>query len=541
MLTPSKLGELDAVVSELTSPFQATAQVVAELQRALLPPAVPVLPKLRMAAQYLAAAQSEQAGGDWFDAVALPDGSVALVVGDVVGSGVPAAAAMGQFCAVLRHLLATEDDLRTVLERADAFAARTPPLRAATMALARLDPGDGSLRYVTCGHPPPLIVGAAPSAGSGPAAGFRPAAGFLPATGSGPLGTGSAMIIGTAALQPGDLVLLYTDGLIKRPDTPVAVALAELRETVTDLAAAQGPAATAAETPADRVCRDTVRAIGRSGFADDVTTLAAQLLADPVPELSLEVPAEVASVLRVRRAFARWLRQIDATAIDENGLLLAVAETITNAVEHAYLAGQRGLVRFRAAFRDDGIVECQVTDHGNWRAPGPAAGHRGHGLMVAGQVVDYMRVSHSVPPSGAELGSRGTVVTLRHRLRRPVTISAATRGQSGAPASAADFSLDIDIDIDIDGPVPCARVSGPVDGSTAERLVKQLLTTCRGGTLPITLDLTGITYLASSGVRAIYQVKERLVEHHQDLTILAAAGSSAQNLLDMVRLPYISR
>ncbi len=84
-------------------------------------------------------------------------------------------------------------------------------------------------------------------------------------------------------------------------------------------------------------------------------------------------------------------------------------------------------------------------------------------------------------------------------------------------------------------------MSGPLDGSTAERFLKQLLTACRGGTLPITLDLTGISYLTSSGVRAIYQVRERLVEHHQNLTILAAAGSSAQNLLELVRLPYVSR
>lgn len=526
----SYLEVSEAVVSELTSRFQATPQVVAELQRALLPPAVPVLPRLRMAAHYLAAAQSGQAGGDWFDAIPLADGSVALVVGDVVGSGVPAAAAMGQFCAVLRNLLATEDDLRTVLERADAFAARTPTLFGATMVLARLDPADGSLRYVTCGHPPPLVVGAAAGAG------FGPAAGFLPATGSGPLGTGSTMVIGSAALQPGELLLLYTDGLIRRPDTPVAAALAELRETVADVAAGQGPAAAAA-TRADRVCHDTVRVIGRSGFADDVTTLAAHLLADPAPELSLEVPAEVGSVLRVRRAFAQWLREIDATAIDGNDLLLAVVETITNAVEHAYPADQPGLVQFRAAFRDDGMLECQVTDHGTWRAPDLAVGHRGHGLMVVGQVVDYLRVSRAMSPSGAEPGSRGTVVTLRHRLRRPVTITADIRGQAGAPASGAAFSMDIDSD----GPVPCARVSGPVDGSTAERLVKQLLTACRGGTLPITIDLTGITYLASSGVRAIYQVRERLVEHHQDLTILATAGSSAQNLLELVRLPYISR
>jgi anti-anti-sigma factor len=502
--------------------FQATPQVVAELQRALLPSALPVLPRLRMAAHYLAAGQSDQAGGDWFDAIPLADGSVALVVGDVVGHGVAAAAAMGQFCAVLRDLLATEPELRTVVDRADAFAARTPALRAATMALVRLNPADGSLRYVTCGHPPPLVIGSAAGAG------------FLPVTGSGPLGTGSTMVIAAAALRPGELLLLYTDGLIQRPASAVADGMAELRETAVGAAASDGSPG-AASTPADRICAETVRVMGRSGFADDVTTLAAQVLSDPVTELYLEVPAQVGSVLRVRRAFARWLREIDPTVIDTNDLLLAVAETTTNAVEHAYPADRPGVVQFRAVFGADGILECQVTDHGRWRAPDPAVGHRGHGLMVAGQVVDYMRVSQAMPPSVAESSSRGTVVTLRHRLRRPVTINADTHG-GGEAASGAAFSMDIDSD----GPVPCARVRGPVDGSTAERLARQLLTACRGGTLPITLDLTGITYLASAGVRAIYQVKERLVAHHQELTILAAAGSSAQDLLELVRLPYLT-
>ena len=116
-------------------------EIVADLQKALLPTALPVLPRVRIAARYLVAGQEQSAGGDWFDAIPLADGSVALVVGDVVGHGVTAAAAMGQLRAVLTEHLATETDLGRILARADAFAVRTPALRAATLALAVLEPG----------------------------------------------------------------------------------------------------------------------------------------------------------------------------------------------------------------------------------------------------------------------------------------------------------------------------------------------------------------------------------------------------------------
>ena len=500
--------------------------VLAELQRALLPAALPVLSRVRIAAHYQSARTSQQAGGDWFDAIALPGGQVALVVGDVVGQGVPAVAAMGQLRSVLGELLTAEPDLRDVVRRADAFASRTPGLRLARLAVAELDPATGSLRYITCGHPPPLVAGAD--------GGTR----LLPVTGTGPLGTGSEPVFGTATLRPGELLMLYSDGLIQRPQVSVAESIAELREAAED-AVSGGAAGDRGEgaSPGERLCQHAIAALTGRGYADDITALAAEYLADSVPELNLEFPAEAANVLRVRREFAAWLNQVDAAVIDANDLLLAVVETVTNAVEHAYREDAPGLVGFRAAVRADGNLECQVTDHGRWQRPNPVTGNRGHGLMVASQVVDTMRISHAMPPSGPETGSRGTVVTLRHRLRRPASITTDISDRRAEPYSATAFGMEIESH----GPEPCAKVSGPVDGATADRLAKQLLTACRGGTLPITLDLTGITYLASSGIRAIYQVKERLMAHQQDLTILAAADSSADALLDMARLPHVSR
>jgi serine phosphatase RsbU (regulator of sigma subunit) len=165
--------------------------IVAELQEALLPTALPVLPRARIAARYLEAGHEQRAGGDWFDAIPLAGGRVALVVGDVVGHGVAASAAMGQLRAVLAELLAAGEDLGHVLRRADAFAARMPALRAATLALAVLDPAGGQLRYATCGHPPPLVIDTGGTAR------------YLAGPGTGPLGTGSTPVLATGALALG--------------------------------------------------------------------------------------------------------------------------------------------------------------------------------------------------------------------------------------------------------------------------------------------------------------------------------------------------
>src|SRR5215471_16506601 len=259
---------------------------VAALQKALLPPALPVLPRARIAARYLAAGQEQAAGGDWFEAVPLGDGTVALMVGDVVGHGVAASAAMGQLRSVLDELLAAEPDLRTVLTRAEAFAAERAGLRAATMALAVLDPADGTLRYTTCGHPPPLIISTDGTSR------------YLPGTRTGPLGTGSAPDLATVILQPGELVLLYSNGLIERPDRTVAEGMAELAKVAAGAAADPAPPAGTGPAAADRVCQLTVELLARGGYADDVTALAAQRLAEPIPPLRLELPGELTSVTR---------------------------------------------------------------------------------------------------------------------------------------------------------------------------------------------------------------------------------------------------
>ncbi len=514
--------------------------IVAVLQEALLPAALPVLPRARMAARYLVAGQEQSAGGDWFDAIPLAGGSVALIVGDVVGHGVAAAAAMGQLRAVLAELLAAEADLGHVLERADAFAARTPALRAATLALAVLDPAAGTLRYTTCGHPPPLVIG------------IDGAARYLEGTGTGPLGTGSPPVLATSALALGELVLLYSDGLVERPDRTIAEGMAELAVAAAGaiaeapaeqaLAPAEQALALAADPAADpaaaeRVCQRTVELLTRTGRADDITALAAQRLAAPVPALRLELPSERPSLTTARDAFAGWLSRLGAAADDAEALHLALVEVFTNAIEHAYPRGEPGIIELEATLGDDGNVECRVTDHGSWRQPDPADADRGHGLMVAGQVVDQLLVSHPPRLAGGTAGSRGTIVTLRHRLGRPAVLASGHGSAHAGHPADPPFAVDTSI---AESATARALVRGPVDITTADQLARRLLSVSRGGTVPLVADLTGVTQLASAGVRALYAVSGQMAAHGQDLTLITAPGSAAHLVLDLVRLAHIA-
>ena len=498
--------------------------VLPEIQAALLPTALPVLPQARIAARYLAAAGDDAAGGDWFDAVSLANGSVAVIVGDVAGHGVAAAAAMGQLRAVLNDLLVAEPDLATALGRADAFAARFPALRAATLVLAVLDPADGTLQYATCGHEAPLLI----SNGRG--------ARFLAGTGAGPLGIGSAPVLARTSLRPGDLVLLYSNGLTRRPARTPEEGLADLAKVATDAMAEQTVPAASAPTAADRVCQLTVDLLASAGNQDDVTTLAVQWRPGPAPELHIERPAEVGTVRAMRRSLSGWLSQLDPLLRSRDALLLAVTEIITNAVEHAYPPSQSGVVGLDASVSGAGEFECRIVNHGTWRAPDPGIPWRGQGLMVAAQVVDQLQVQHLPQDAADPPGTRGTVVTLRHQLTRPAMLAPPAVPEPAVRAGGPPFS----VTAGTDGLSATATVSGSLDVTTGDRLAGQLLAACRGGTLPLTVDLRQVTLLTSAGVRTLYQISQQLNAHHRELTLLAEPGSSVEAVLALAGLPAAS-
>lgn len=498
--------------------YQEARDVVTELQQALLPQSLPTLPGARVAARYLVAAEDQSTGGDWFDAIPLADGRVALVVGDVVGHGVVASAAMGQMRAVLNHLILTEPALTTVLDRADQFATSVPTLHAVTVAVVVLDQATGELTYALCGHPAPLLV-----AGDGT---YR----YLPATGAGPLATGSPGQPAHATLAAGETVLLYSDGLIERPGATLQDGMTELASIASDAAARRAFPIGAASTAAERVCQLTVELLTRDGYSDDVTALAAQLLPETVTPLALTLPSNYDSLPEVRDAFTTWLDRFEVLENDRIALELAASEAVTNAIEHAYSGRSGGTVSFEAELRPDGYLECRISDQGSWREPAGGASTRGRGLMLMEQMLDELRVQHLPQPAHEDRGSRGTVVTLRHRLHRPAMLASDTVAKPAA-ASTVPFEAE---------PRPdgsTVHVQGPVDVTTAEKFRRALISASRGGVRVLTVDLCDVTHLASAGVGALHEIREQLQGNGQRLRLLAPPASAAQIVLDLVRLP----
>jgi sigma-B regulation protein RsbU (phosphoserine phosphatase) len=191
-------------------------EIAALLQRSLLGGDLPADPGLELAVEYLPAEAGLEVGGDWFDAFWLGERTVALVVGDVVGRGIEAAATMGQLRSAVRALATTSLGPGPLLEALDAYTRRHAVGEMTTLAFAVLDLDTGTLSVASAGHLPPAI--AAPG---------RPAE-FLWTGRSTPLGATMApgpRAQGEVSLAPGTVVTLFTDGLIERGDRPLQAGL----------------------------------------------------------------------------------------------------------------------------------------------------------------------------------------------------------------------------------------------------------------------------------------------------------------------------
>ncbi|MGI5242622.1 SpoIIE family protein phosphatase [Dactylosporangium sp. CA-139066] len=487
--------------ADLQVQYRQARDVVDALQHALLPRGLPLLPGVRIAASYLLADDGAAAGGDWFDAVPLPGARLALVVGDVVGHGVAAAGVMGQLRAVLQDRLDGGDGPAAALSAADGLARRVQGARAATACIAVLDLSTGAVEYCTAGHPPPLVLSAAG------------AARFLPATGAAPLGTGGAFPVSAARLDPGDVLLLYSDGIIERPARTPAQAAEELARVAADAVAGRALHAPEA-TPPERACTQTVELLVRAtGHTDDITLLAAQLVA-PLAGLDAEVPADLTVLAALRKTFGAWLAETGVTDEDALAVQHAVGELVTNAVEHSVPDAP---VALRARLTPTGAVEVTVTGRGAWREPDRVS-VRGRGLALSTQLVDELHMDRS---------GNGTVATLRHRVTRPAALLNSARATPPRPA-AAILSI-------VDDPArpATAVVSGPVDATGAERLEYELLYRSRGGTLPLTVDLSAVTHLASAGVAALHAVAAQHRTHGTPLTLQAPPGTAAAHVLTL--------
>ncbi|WP_369185140.1 PP2C family protein-serine/threonine phosphatase [Streptomyces sp. Y1] len=197
-------------------------QLALRLQQAILPAAPPPLDAtgLRAAVRYRPAAQRDRVGGDWYDVLVLPDHRVLLAVGDVAGHGVGAATGMVALRHALRGLAVTGAGPGRLLAWVNTVAVREPGQVTATAVCALFDPATGELRWARAGHLPPIRLGA-------------DGAHVLPLPHGVLLGAldDTEYEEHTARLTTGDVLLLYTDGLVERRDRPVEESIDQLIRT----------------------------------------------------------------------------------------------------------------------------------------------------------------------------------------------------------------------------------------------------------------------------------------------------------------------
>ena len=222
------------------------------LQRSLLPDTLPRIPGVALAARYLPSSTAANVGGDFYDALTLPDGRVALVIGDVAGKGLRAASSTGHVRSSLRAYVALGLEPAEVMDRIDGLVAESAGMVTAIYAV--LDPAAGTIRWSNAGHPPPLLVPA-----DGPAR-------YLTDGLSAPLGVDLPGRTEAEAALPdgGASLLLYTDGLVERRTATLDAGLERLR-----LAAQSAPAGP------DALCESLVARLEGAGYQDDVALLAA--------------------------------------------------------------------------------------------------------------------------------------------------------------------------------------------------------------------------------------------------------------------------
>ncbi|MFJ2931628.1 SpoIIE family protein phosphatase [Streptomyces sp. NPDC087219] len=197
--------------------YSRVQDIALTLQRALLPTALASSPSVRVAHRYLPGSQATEVGGDWYDVIDLPGGRVALVVGDVMGHGVPAAAAMGRLRITAKALARQNLEPDSLLEELDACA-QDAGIAYATCLYIRYDPTTGLARIANAGHLPPLLRRA-----NGTVESVDEVLGV-------PLGVGGVSFRTTEIeLHDGDTLALYTDGLVEARGVDIGVGVAALR------------------------------------------------------------------------------------------------------------------------------------------------------------------------------------------------------------------------------------------------------------------------------------------------------------------------
>jgi anti-sigma regulatory factor (Ser/Thr protein kinase)/anti-anti-sigma regulatory factor len=469
-----------------------SADVVEQAQSSLLPPSLPMLPDLGLSGSYHRASSARAAGGDWYDAVPLGAGRVALVVGDAVGHGVPAAGAMSRLRGAMRSTALRDPSPRVVLAALDDFAAQMDDVEGASVFYGVLDAGTGALTYGTAGHPPPLVVQADGRTS------------FLPGTPRPPLGSLPDVTteISEHVLEQGATLVLFSNGAIASEAAVPSEGLDRLADVSRSVLRAPGALEVDASAGLASAVAEGVRR--PEGWPDDVAVLVAHRRETALEPLQLDLVATPAALPGVRRRLGAWLAGLGMGEQDRVGVMVAVGEACANAAEHAYRGTEPGPMSVSAHVDVDGVLTVTVRDEGTWHPPDRDPGDRGRGLLIMRQLVDTVTLDEQ---------ARGTTVTLSVRLRRTPAVD------PDLPVSTSGAT----VRVDRDGFRPVVFVAGAVDEIGAEQMRIRLLEASHGGTGRVELDLNGVTLFSSAAVRVVLAIARigrgegwRLVVHAPD-------------------------
>ncbi|MFI5657915.1 SpoIIE family protein phosphatase [Streptomyces sp. NPDC051684] len=338
------------------------------LQRSLLPQELEEPDDLRIAATYQPGGTEAAVGGDWYDVITLGGGRTALVIGDVMGRGVRAAAVMGQLRTAVRAYARLDLPPHEVLQLLDGLATEIDPHQIATCVYAVHDPNEGRLVYASAGHLPILVRdenGTIHRADepTGPPLGTG---GWLHASGSVPLGAGSTAV-------------MYTDGLVERRDEDIDEGVAALENA---LAGATG-------TP-QVVCDRLIRAAGvTADHDDDVAVLVLQHPArkgtdgERFRNAALELLGGVEAAPRAR-AFASGVLTSWRFADELHDLgVLAASELVANSLQHGTPPMR---LRLRRTDRRLIIEVTDGDDHLPRRRRAEPADEAGRGIAIVATI-----------------------------------------------------------------------------------------------------------------------------------------------------------
>jgi anti-anti-sigma factor len=478
------------------------ADVVELAQHSLLPPSLPLLPDLQLSGSYHRASSSRAAGGDWYDAVPLGAGRLALVIGDAVGHGVPAAGAMSRLRGAMRSTALRSPTPQDVLGALDAFAGQMDDVEGASVFYGLLDAATGRLSYTAAGHPAPLVVHA-----DGRTT-------FLPVVPRPPLGTlpGIDAPVSQTVLEHGATLVLFSNGALAGSDPGPIRALDRLAEVSRQVLTRPGALAAEGAAGLAAAIAEGVRQ-PPEGWPDDVAVLVAHRRRSGVEPLRLELQAVPAALPGVRRRLGEWLASLGMGEQDRVGVMVAVGEACANVAEHAYRGREPGPLHVLADVDVDGVLTVTVKDEGTWRPPDRDPGDRGRGLLIMRQLVDTVVLQEQ----------HGTTLTLSLRLRRAV---------EDDPQRAAGTN-DADVVVERVGEVPLVRVSGVVDEGAAEQLRIRMLEASRGGTSRIALDVSDVGLFSSAAVREVLAVARIARAESWRLVVHAPVGGVTRHVLEI--------